>query len=449
MIFDTSIFEGNEPLQQASVLLEKGNHSLFLTGKAGTGKSTFLRHFTANTSKKMVVVAPTGVAAVNVRGTTLHSFFQLPLGVILPDDERIKNISYRKNKQKMMEALELLVIDEISMVRADLLDAVDTVLRRARRIGAPFGGLQVLLVGDLFQLEPVVQQQEWMWLQNYYTTPYFFSSRAFQELDPFRIELEHVYRQKDGDFVHLLNQVRSGTAEEYDIKQLNQRVVREHNEVTDEFYITLTATRRAADETNDRQLRRLNTAEHVFQGKLEGDYPTHALPTEMALRLKEGAQVMFVKNDLGEKDRRWVNGTIGRVEAISGDEITLRLPDGKMHKVQQVVWENVKYDFDMATLRIKEVVAGSFTQFPLKLAWAVTIHKSQGLTFDRAVVDTGMGAFAAGQLYVALSRCTTLEGLILRQPIQPKDIIVRDEVLDFHRHFTRPERLAQALEGLK
>ena len=301
MIFNNALFEGNDAFRQALLLLEKGNHSLFLTGKAGTGKSTFLRHFAANTSKKHVVVAPTGVAAVNVRGVTLHSFFHLPFGAIMPDDHRVEKISFRKNVQKVMEEMETLIIDEVSMVRADLLDAVDMVLRRARRKALPFGGVQVLLVGDLFQLEPVVQREEWEWLRNYYETPYFFSAKVFKELDPFRIELKKVYRQSDSDFIHLLNQVRSGDAEKHDIDQLNKRVLLESGEQVGEFYITLTSTRRSADETNDRQLRRLNTAEYTFKGKLEGDYPPSALPTDMELKLKEGAQVMFVKNDLSDE----------------------------------------------------------------------------------------------------------------------------------------------------
>ena len=448
MPFDERLFEGNNAFRHAWLLLEKSDNSMFLTGKAGTGKSTFLRHFAMETSKKHVVVAPTGVAAVNVRGTTLHSFFQLPFGPLLPDDERIKNITFRKNKQKIMEALEILIIDEVSMVRCDLLDAIDTILRHARKKGQPFGGVQVLLVGDLFQLEPVVNQTEWQWLSNYYSTPYFFSSNAFKELDPFKIELEKVYRQSDSNFINLLNAVRNGSAQQREIDELNARVMEETGELPGEFYITLTATRMAADQTNDRQLKRLNSCEYCFNGTLEGDYPTTALPTEMELRLKEGAQVMFVKNDLGEKERRWVNGTIGKIESMSGGEIQVRLPDGKLIKVEQVKWENVKYDFDIALQSIKEVISGSFTQYPLKLAWAVTIHKSQGLTFEHAVVDTGQGAFAAGQLYVALSRCTSLEGLILRRKIMPKDIIVRDEVIDFHRQLTRPERLQQVLLGL-
>jgi hypothetical protein len=438
----------NPDFQNANNLLQFTNHSIFLTGRAGTGKSTFLRHISKETSKCHVVVAPTGIAAINVRGVTIHSFFQLPLGPILPNDERLKSLKYSKEKINLIEKLELLIIDEISMVRADLMDAIDRALRVVRKRPLPFGGVQLLLVGDLFQLEPVTKKEEWAWLENYYSTPFFFDAQVFHELDLINIELTTIYRQSDPYFIGLLNQVRNGVAGYNDIVALNQRPGRPFfNEK--QFYITLCATRNIADNTNHEKLQQLKGPEFLLKGEIEDNFPNKNLPTEKELTLKERAQVIFIKNDFGEDSRRWVNGTLGVIEKVEDDGVFVKLEDGETHKVKKVQWDNIQYEYDAGKNRIVDKVVGTFTQFPLKLAWAITIHKSQGLTFERVVINLGRGAFAAGQLYVALSRCTTLEGIVLKTRIRSSDVIVRRAVLEFYQKMNDAAQIKKALEGKK
>lgn len=416
--------------EYAEKLVQETNYSVFLTGKAGTGKSTFLRYIAEKTHKNFVVVAPTGIAAINARGETIHSFFGVPFGPLQPGDARLKKNKYNEEKTQIMENLQLLIIDEISMVRADLLDAIDYILRKVRRNPYPFGGVQVLLVGDLFQLEPVVVQDEKHFLENYYRSPYFFHAWVLREVDLVNIELEKIYRQQDPFFIKILNAIRNNTATYDDLIKLNRRPSRVMSD-DEKFYITLSTTKRNADKTNTEKLAALQTEEFLFKGEVEGDFPEKNLPTDKMLRLKKGAQVIFVKNE-SAMPRRWVNGTIGVVEEITENSIKVKLDNGKVVEVFEEIWENVKFKYNTEKNKIEEEVIGKFTQYPVKLAWAITIHKSQGLTFDNVILDLGTGAFAAGQLYVALSRCRTLEGIILRNKIRQRDIIVRDEVIAYY-----------------
>ncbi len=438
--------EENEGLYYAYQLLEKTNHSLFLTGKAGTGKSTFLKNFAQQTDKKFIVLAPTGIAAINARGTTIHSFFQIPLGPTQPGDPRLSISRIKPYKKEIMKKLELLIIDEISMVRADLIDAVDHVLRNVRRVPKPFGGVQVLFVGDLLQLEPVVRQEEWEVLRNWYTGPFFFDALVFQELELINIELEKVYRQVDVGFVNLLNRFRNGNADYHDIKEINTRC-QPVKGLRKNYEVTISTTRSKSDGINDDELHKLPGDLHEFEGVIDKKFPMHSLPTDENLALKLGAQVMFVKNDIREKNRRWVNGTIGIVDGFSEDHIHVKLEDGIILEVGKETWEHIEFKFNKSKRVIEENVLGSYTQFPLKLAWAVTIHKSQGLTFDHLVIDLDRGAFAAGQLYVALSRCTSMDGIHLSRPVKPSDIIVRESVLEFYRRMNDMRQIMRALEN--
>lgn len=422
-------------------LIQQTRESVFLTGKAGTGKSTFLKVISQETAKKHVILAPTGIAAINARGETIHAFFQLPLGPILPNDKRLKDVSMSRDKQKLINSLELIIIDEISMVRADVIDALDYVLRRiTKQPNRPFGGKQLLFVGDLFQLEPVVTADTWQILSQFYGTPYFFGARVFNALNLVNIELQTVYRQADEAFIQLLNGIRNGHVSEDQLQTLNQQVSSEQEPQPDEFSITLTTTHAIADRINSENLNQLEGRPVTIEGEIEGDFPFKSLPTAYELALKPGAQVIFIRNDYdGDLDaengmvRRWVNGTIGKVDDMDENGIWVRLADDQVHQVQKETWERIQYDYDEKKKEVVEQVMGSFRQFPLKLAWAVTIHKSQGLTFERCRIDLGRGAFAGGQLYVALSRCRSLQGLTLKNPVRPRDIIVREEVRDFYQ----------------
>lgn len=416
--------------EYAEKLIEDTKYSVFLTGKAGTGKSTFLRYIAEKTKKNHIVVAPTGIAAINARGETIHSFFGIPFGPLQPSDPRLKKNRYSEEKTQIMENLELLIIDEISMVRSDLLDGVDYILRKVRRNPYPFGGVQVLLVGDLFQLEPVVTQDEKPFLENYYPSSYFFHAWVLRELDLVNIELEKIYRQQDPFFIRLLNAIRNNTATYDDLVKINRRPSKVMSDDT-KFYITLSTTKKAADRTNMEKLNALDEKEFVFEGEIDDDFPEKNLPTDKTLRLKKGAQVIFVKNE-SNSPRRWVNGTIGVIDEISENSIRVKLDSGIVVDVYEEIWENVKFKFNPEKNKIEEEVVGKFTQYPLKLAWAITIHKSQGLTFDNVILDLGTGAFAAGQLYVALSRCRTLEGIVLRNKIRQRDVIVREEVIAYY-----------------
>lgn len=408
----------NPQLDLAFDYVRNTNKNIFLTGKAGTGKTTFLHKIKAEGFKRMVVTAPTGVAAINAGGMTLHSFFQLPFGLHLPGATREENRQKRFSGQKiaLIRSLDLLVIDEISMVRADLLDAVDEVLRRYRDYSKPFGGVQLLMIGDLHQLPPVVKQEEWEMLRPHYDTTYFFGSQALRKTDPVAIELKHIYRQSDEHFIGLLNKVRDNKLDDEVLEMLNSRFVPNFQPDEREGYITLTATNASANDINSMQLESINEPKFSFQAKIEGEFPAIAYPTEQVLEFKVGAQVMFVKNDINQ-EKRYFNGKIGQISRIADGEIHVSCPDDVYDIVTVPVdWQNIRYSLDEKTKEVKEDLLGTFTQYPLKLAWAITIHKSQGLTFDRAIIDA-QAAFAHGQVYVALSRCKTFEGIVLRTKI--------------------------------
>lgn len=443
----------NEEFQNAWKLIRYTHRSVFLTGKAGTGKSTFLRYICAKTKKKYVVLAPTGIAAVNVGGQTMHSFFRIPFKPLLPDDpdfavsrlrERLK---YPKPLCKLIKQLELIIIDEISMVRADIIDFMDKVLRvYSGNMREPFGGKQLLFVGDIFQLEPVVTADMRDVLRKFYPNSYFFSALAFREFSLVPIELRKIYRQKDSHFISMLDRVRMGEPSSSDIAVLNARV-KERYECDDSKMVMQLATRRdMVDAVNDERLSRLPAREMVYYGRIKGDFPENSLPTLRELVLKTGAQVVFIKND---PERRWVNGTVGKVYLAADDRIEVELENGDRHVVEPEVWSNISYQYDEKTHRVTEKELGSFTQYPLKLAWALTVHKSQGLTFNNVVIDMGHGAFSSGQSYVALSRCTSLEGLVLRSTMSKRDMFVNPSIVQFSREFNNPLLIDNALQWAK
>lgn len=426
------------------------NHSdqhIFLTGKAGTGKTTFLRYIRQHSHKKMAVAAPTGVAAMNAGGTTLHSLFQLPFGTYVEEyqlnwDESDHNVYNRnrllgtvrltQSRRQLLRELDLLVIDEVSMLRADTLDAIDTILRVARRDARPFGGLQVLFIGDMYQLPPVVKDAEWRIMQPYYPTPFFFDARVLREHPPLLLELKHVYRQQEKRFIDLLNAIRHNACDADMLAQLNAYYQPDFVPGKGEPYITLTSHNHRADAINRQALEELPGKARVLRADVSRDFPESMYPVEASLSLKLGAQVMFVRNDSGEQ-RRFYNGKIGFVKHIDGkgDSLIVEFPDGSDDvEVKREIWENIRYSYDKPQDKIKEEVLGSFSQFPLRLAWAITIHKSQGLTFDRAIIDAG-ASFAAGQVYVALSRLRRLDGLVLRSRITPHSIHTDPRVVAF------------------
>ncbi len=423
----------NDDFKYALDALEKTGQSLFITGKAGTGKSTLLQLFRNTTKKKVAVLAPTGVAALNVQGQTIHSFFGFPPRIITPS-EAARRVT-RKDLLRLYKNLEVLIIDEISMVRADMLDGMDKFLRINRENFRPFGGVQVVFFGDLFQLPPVVTRDpvESSYFNEYYESPYFFSAKIFQEPD-FQLdmlELRKVYRQESRHFLRLLEAVRINEIDYDDLEDLNERHAPHFNEM--EGYITLCARNATADRINQRELSQLDTPEFEFLASVKGQFDPGLYPTDAALRLRQGAQVMFVRND--QEERQFVNGTIGKIIQLNQDSIVVETEEygGKKRKIDvpKIEWEIIRYRAS-ATGSIETEVAGSFTQYPLKLAWAITIHKSQGKTFDRVLIDLGGGAFEHGQLYVALSRCRTLEGIVLRQPIRTQDIITDERVVAFY-----------------
>ncbi len=421
----------NAELTFAEEYVRLTDHNLFLTGKAGTGKTTFLLNLKKNPPKRMIVTAPTGVAAINAGGVTIHSFFQLPFSPFIPDNtQQTTQIHFNKEKINIIRTLELLVIDEISMVRADVLDGIDFLLRRYRRSDRPFGGVQLLMIGDLHQLSPVVKNDERDILKQYYDTCYFFSSKALQAA-PFQpIELKYIYRQSDQDFIQLLNKVRKNRLDKASLDLLNSRFEPELDDTQSEDHITLTTHNREADHINQLKLDELSGDIHQFSARVSGNYPEYAFPTGMNLALKKNAQVMFVRND-PSPEKRYFNGKIGLVNTISYNHISVKCPgEDESIDVEIATWENVKYQIDDETKEIKEELIGSFSQYPLKLAWAITIHKSQGLTFDKVAIDAG-AAFAHGQVYVALSRCRTFEGIQLRSPIPAQAIKADHEIAQF------------------
>ena len=421
----------NQQAQLAWDIIENTNTNIFLTGKAGTGKTTFLRRLKEKSSKRIVVVAPTGIAAINAEGVTIHSFFQLSFAPFIPDVQyKLKEQQYRFSKQKIrvIQSIDTLVIDEISMVRADLLDAVDNVLRRFRKNNLPFGGVQMVMIGDLGQLAPVAKDDEWQMLSRYYDTPYFFSSLALKSTRYAIVELKTVYRQSDSHFVELLNRVRDNRADDSVLAALNSRYIPNFQPPVEEGYIRLTTHNFQAQQENDRQLALLPGKPYTYEASITGKYPEMLFPTEQTLTLKEGAQVMFVKND-SSADKAFYNGMLGTVTEINDKNLFVRTKDtGVVIKVEPEQWENTRYDINERTNEITEEVEGTFTQLPVKPAWAITVHKSQGLTFDRAIIDV-QRAFTHGQTYVALSRCRTLEGLVLSAPL-PMSAIIRDGAVD-------------------
>lgn len=393
------------------------NRCIFLTGKAGTGKTTFLRRLKQDCPKQLTVVAPTGVAAINAEGVTIHSLFQLPPQVFLPTPEARKQLfaemQMRGQKQRVLRNLELLVIDEVSMVRSDLLDTIDAVLRHIKhRPNHPFGGVQVLFIGDLFQLSPVAREQEWRLMQPYYEGAYFFQAQVFRELHPVYIELDHVFRQTNGDFVEILNQVRNNALTPQSLRVLNTRYIPDFEpSKQSEHYITLSTHNSKVDAINHREMEALSGKAYTYQAKVKDTFPDSMFPMDMALTLKVGARVMFIKND-SSQEKLYYNGKLGVVTSLSKDAINVTCEDGTVVDVHTETWENLRYTSDTGSDTIITEVIGTFSHYPLRLAWAITIHKAQGLTFDRVVIDAA-DAFAAGQVYVALSRCRSLDGVVL------------------------------------
>lgn len=426
ILFDNQLPENfvlTEEFSKAFDIMENSKESLFLTGKAGTGKSTLLKYFRSKTKKEFVVLSPTGIAALNVQGQTIHSFFKLPPELITD-----KNVSYDADRILVFRKLDTIVIDEISMVRADMMDGIDMSLRKHRNNKLPFGGVQMIFIGDLYQLPPVVVGND---LKNYFKTTfgseYFFSAQVFQNLSYKKMELSQIFRQKDPTFIKLLNNIRIGHSHFDDLQLLNKRVVPGFMPSDRDMFITLATTNAIADGENERRISNIEGPEFSYNSKVEGRFEKNAYPTNEVLKLKKGAQIMTLKNDSG---RRWVNGSIGKVAKISDQEITIEI-NGEKNVIEKHTWQVIEYELNKETEKIEPVVKGSFTQYPLKLAWAVTIHKSQGKTFDQVVIDLGNGAFAHGQTYVALSRCTSFEGIILKNNVRAMDIILDKKVQDY------------------
>lgn len=445
----------NPEFQKALQIINYTNRSLFLTGKAGTGKSTFLRYICQHTKKKHVVLAPTGIAAINAEGVTLHSFFKLPFHPLIPTDSRFsmrnikETLKYNGEKRKIIRELELLIIDEISMVRADIIDFVDKVLRiYSRNMRQPFGGKQLLLVGDVYQLEPVAKEEDNLFLRPFYQSVYFFDASVFRNFQLISIELRKVYRQSDPEFIHILDHIRTNNLSTGDLLKLNSRVGELSEKHDNAMSITLSTRRDTVDFINERELKILPGMASKFEGRITGDFPVGSLPTPMSLELKVGAQVIFIKNDL---DKRWVNGTLGVIEAMDVDNKILYVitDDGKEFEVEPTIWSNLRYKYNEEEQKIEEEEIGTYTQFPLRLAWAITVHKSQGLTFRRVNIDFTGGVFAGGQTYVALSRCTSLEGITLKEPIRRSDVFVKSEVLQFSQTYNNNVVINKALSESK
>ena len=446
----------NEEMQKALQIIQFTRRSLFLTGKAGTGKSTFMRHIAATIKKKHIILAPTGIAAINAGGSTLHSFFKLPFHPLLPTDKRYSarnirdTLKYNGEKTKLLREVELIIIDEISMVRADIIDFIDKVLRiYNRNMREPFGGKQLLLVGDIYQLEPVIKEDERQLLRPFYPSCFFFDAHVFREMQLIAVELKKVYRQRDAQFISLLDHIRTSQVSDTDLGLLNARVNAEIGTEEGRLSITLSGRRDTVDYINEKQLNTLPDQPTIFYGHIEGEFPESSLPTPIELEVKTGAQVLFIKND---KERRWVNGTLGTVIGFGDEEdgiIYVRTEDGRDFDVEREIWSNVRYTFNEKEQKIEEEEIGSYQQFPLRLAWAITVHKSQGLTFNNVKIDFTGGVFAGGQTYVALSRCTSLQGISLQEPIRRENIFVRTEVTNFARNYNNLNIINSALQESK
>jgi ATP-dependent exoDNAse (exonuclease V) alpha subunit len=433
----------NREFNLAADMVLNSNKLIYLTGKAGSGKTTFLKYIKQTAEKKTVVLAPTGVAALNAGGQTIHSFFKIAPSVYIPDDSRLRSrplpddedrstifdqFKYRKGHKNLILGMELLIIDEISMVRCDLLDVVDRLLRAFReREEEPFGGVQVVLIGDAFQLPPIAREDHWELLRNFYDTPFFFSSRVLQEYKPHYIELKKLYRQHDIDFISLLNNIRENKVSQADIDLLNSRFLPAIFKNQNLNYVTIATHNSMVDQTNQIKLDELSTELKSYDAEVSGEFPDTMMPTEQSLKLKEGAQIMFIKND---PDKKYFNGKIGRVKSLEKDQIIVSVPGGKDIKVNKFTWNNIRYEWNSKQKKIDETILGEFTQFPIKLAWAITVHKCQGLTFENVIADLN-GSFAPGQVYVALSRCTSIEGLVLKSRINRHVIKTDPNVIKF------------------
>ena len=441
----------NEIFTLAADIVRNTSQSVFLTGKAGTGKTTFLHYIRNNVDKNVIVAAPTGVAAINAGGVTIHSLFQLPFEPFLPNYEGKKKLDYhfrlRKSKIEMFRELDLLIIDEVSMLRADMLDAIDNALRRWRNSQKPFGGVQLLLIGDMFQLPPVVQKQEWKELKHYYPSPFFFHAQALENNMPLYIELKTIYRQSDQQFIDILNHIRNNRVTSHDLQILNNRYNPIFELPKDDRYIVLCTHNYKADKINNEQLAALEGSQLSFEGRIHGDFAENSYPTDFKLTLKVGAQVMFIRNDAGE-NRRYYNGKLGIISYLSPEKVFVRFEDGTEMELEEETWRNVRYSLNEDSGDIEEEELGAFIQYPIRLAWAITIHKSQGLTFDRVVIDAGQ-AFAGGQVYVALSRCTSLDGIVLYSRITPQSIHTDEGAIAFARQEQSVDYLKKILADEK
>jgi Flp pilus assembly protein TadD len=443
----------NTEFQKALQLVQYTRNSVFLTGKAGTGKSTFLRYICEHTRKKHIVLAPTGIAAINAGGSTLHSFFRLPFYPLLPDDPRFSLrdgkihdfLRYTKAHRKLLNEVELIIIDEISMVRADIIDFIDRILRvYSHNMREPFGGKQMLMVGDVYQLEPVVKADEREILNRFYPSPFFFAARVFQQMELVSICLNKVYRQSDPVFINVLDHIRTNTVNEAQLQLLNTRVDAPVGKTDSDLFITLASRRDTVDFINQNKLAELPGEPTLLKGEIKGEFPENSLPTQTELELKPGAQIIFIKND---QEHRWVNGTLGTLTGIDeNDTLYIVTEEGKEVDVEQATWHNIRYHYNEEEKKIEEEELGTFTQYPIRLAWAITIHKSQGLTFSRVKIDLTGGAFTGGQTYVALSRCTSLDGICLEKEIQRSDVFVRPDIVRFASRFNDEAAVERALK---